>query len=71
MANNKIQIKRSATNVTIPSLSNGELTLALSANQTSNITFGRYVYDAELIDGSGFVTRIVEGIITVTPEVSR
>ena len=53
------------------SLTNGELTLSLTANQTSNIVSGRYVYDAELIDASGNVTRIVEGIITVTPEVSR
>ena len=52
-------------------LANGELTLSLTANQTSNIVSGRYVYDAELIDASGNVTRIVEGIITVTPEVSR
>jgi hypothetical protein len=53
------------------SLANGELTLSLSANQTSAIIAGRYVYDAELIDSAGNVTRIVEGIVTVTPEVSR
>jgi hypothetical protein len=52
-------------------ISNGNLTLSLSANQTSNIVSGRYVYDAEIIDSSGVVTRIVEGIVTVTPEVTR
>ena len=52
-------------------LANGQLTLSLSSNQSSVIVAGRYVYDAEIIDGSGNVTRIVEGMITVTPEVSR
>ena len=52
-------------------LANGQLTLSLSSNQSSDIVAGRYVYDAEIIDGSGNVTRIVEGMITVTPEVSR
>jgi hypothetical protein len=52
-------------------LANGQLTLSLSSNQSANIIAGRYVYDAEIIDGAGNVTRIVEGIITITPEVSR
>jgi len=32
--------------------------------------YGRYVYDVISITGSGTVTRIVEGILTVTPEVT-
>ena len=48
----------------------GVLVLSLSANQTSNIVPGRYVYDVELIDTSNVVSRIVEGIVTVTPEVT-
>jgi hypothetical protein len=48
----------------------GVLTLALSANQTSNIVPGRYVYDVELVNASNVVSRIVEGIVTVTPEVT-
>jgi len=50
--------------------STGVLTLSLSATQTSNIVPGRYVYDVELIDPSNVVSRIVEGIVTVTPEVT-
>lgn len=46
------------------------VTLSLSANQTSSITAGRYVYDVEISDGSS-VSRIVEGIVTVTPQVTR
>jgi hypothetical protein len=48
----------------------GVVTLSLSATQTSNIVPGRYVYDVELINPSNIVSRIVEGIVTVTPEVT-
>jgi hypothetical protein len=53
------------------SLSNGSLVISLTANQTANIISGRYVYDLELITPSSQVTRILEGIITVTPEVTK
>jgi len=49
----------------------GVITLSLSANQTANMTSGRYVYDVELTDASNSVSRIVEGIVTVTPQVTR
>jgi hypothetical protein len=49
----------------------GIITLSLTANQTANIVSGRYVYDVELTDASNSVSRIVEGIVTVTPQVTR
>lgn len=49
----------------------GIITLSLTANQTSNLISGRYVYDVELTDSSNSVSRIVEGIVTVTPQVTR
>lgn len=49
----------------------GVITLSLTANQTSNIVSGRYVYDVELTDASNSISRIVEGIVTVTPQVTR
>ena len=52
-------------------ISNGELSLTLTSEQTANIVAGRYVYDVELTDQSNNITRIVEGIVTVTPEVTR
>lgn len=52
-------------------LSNGSLVISLTANQTANMVSGRYVYDLELIDPSNTVLRILEGIVTVTPEVTR
>ncbi len=52
-------------------LSNGSLVISLTANQTANMVAGRYVYDIELVDPSNTVLRILEGIVTVTPEVTR
>lgn len=60
----------SATFTTSINVDSGVITLSLSANQTSNLISGRYVYDVEINDGSA-VSRIVEGIITVTPQVTR
>jgi hypothetical protein len=48
----------------------GTITLSLTANQTSNLVAGRYVYDVEINDGVE-TSRIVEGIVTVTPQVTR
>ena len=48
----------------------GVITLDLTANQTSNLVAGRYVYDVEINDGTS-ISRVVEGIITVTPQVTR
>lgn len=49
----------------------GILTLTLSANSSNNLEAGRYVYDVELTSNTGTVTRIVEGIVTITPSVTR
>ena len=37
---------------------------------TSTMTAGRYVYDLELTDADGLISRIVEGTVTVTPQVT-
>lgn len=49
----------------------GVFTVSLTAEQTSAIKDGRNVYDIELFDGSGQVIRLMEGSITVNPEVTR
>ena len=51
--------------------SNGMLVISLTATQTANITAGRYVYDVELVDSQNTVVRILEGIVTITPEVTK
>ena len=46
----------------------GVITLYLDANTTTALTAGRYVYDVDITEiSSGAVSRVVEGIITVTP----
>jgi hypothetical protein len=49
----------------------GLVTLSMNATTTANITSGRYVYDCELTDSTNTVSRVLEGIVTVTPEVTR
>jgi len=48
----------------------GELTISLTAAETSSLKAGRYVYDIE-ISSSEETLRVLEGIVTVTPEVTR
>ena len=48
----------------------GVLTISLTANQTATLDAERYVYDVEITSSAGSVTRVLEGIITVRPEVS-
>ena len=49
----------------------GTVQLSLTANQTGSMTAGRYVYDVELTNASGIVSRVVEGIVTVTPQSTK
>jgi hypothetical protein len=49
----------------------GTITCTSSATQTAALTFGTGVYDLELVDGSGVVTRLAEGSVCVSREVTR
>ena len=49
----------------------GLLTLSLSAANTAAMEAGRYVYDVNLTSSGGTVSRMVEGICTVTPRVTQ
>lgn len=53
------------------SLSTGVVSLSMNSTSTSVLEPGRYVYDVILTDSSNTVSRIAEGIITVTPNVTR
>lgn len=48
----------------------GLFKLKLSAELSSTIEGGRYVYDVEIVDNNGKTTRIYEGICIVKPQVS-
>jgi hypothetical protein len=49
----------------------GVVTLSLSNAITADIEPGRYLYDVEITSGSGTITRVVEGIVTVTAGITR
>lgn len=49
----------------------GVVYLNLSANASAAMDPGRYVYDVVVADGSNTITRVVEGIVTITPRVTR
>ena len=48
----------------------GEILIKAAAEETANIPAREYVYDLELTNGET-VTRLVEGVFLVTPEVTR
>ena len=57
-----------------PSVTTGEFTLALTDVQTATGTIarGRHVYDVvHTVTGTGVKTRIMEGIATISPGVTR
>jgi uncharacterized protein YbcV (DUF1398 family) len=56
---------------TIVNAATGNLKLSMTAANTNIIKAGRYLFDVETTDPQGRVTRILEGIINVTPGVTR
>ena len=61
-----------ATFTTSINTANGSISLSLTAATTANIAPGRYVYDTTITKtSSGEVTRILEGIVDVSPSVTR
>lgn len=65
-------VSNTAFTITINNPSEGEVVISLSNAVTSNLRYGRYVYDVELVKTSdSTVERILEGIITVYPEVTK
>jgi hypothetical protein len=59
-------------NATIYDAASGRVRIQLSAAYSSTITPGRYLYDIELTNiVSGAKNRIVEGICTITPEITK
>lgn len=49
----------------------GLIAFNVPATTTAALTPGNYVWDLEIVDPSGIVTRLVGGTCTVTPEVTR
>ena len=59
------------TNFTTAKVDNtGKVTISLTAAETAALKSGRYVYDIEIASSSETL-RVLEGIVTVTPNVTR
>jgi len=56
--------------VTVIDAANGNTVISLDSANTANIYPGRYVYDIKMKDSSNSTSRILEGIATITPEVT-
>jgi hypothetical protein len=50
---------------------NGMIYISMTNEQTRDIPAGRYLYDVEATDLSGKRYRIAEGIVEVTPEITK
>jgi hypothetical protein len=60
----------SSSGITITPLT-GTLQVRATATQTAAIAAGSYVYDLEITSAGSIKTRLVQGKITVSPEVTR
>ena len=49
----------------------GTISIDQTAVQTTVLPSGTFVYDLELVAGSGSVTRLVQGELLISPEVTR
>ena len=56
---------------TISNASGCIITVAMTSSVTAAIEEGIYVYDLEITSGAGIVTRLLQGEVTVNPEVTR
>jgi hypothetical protein len=51
--------------------STGKVRLQLTPQQSEAIPAGRWLYDVEITSPSGNKTRVVEGIVTVNPQITQ
>lgn len=49
----------------------GKIRLTLPGVTSSQIKPGRYLYDVEILSANNIKTRVVEGIITINPEITK
>jgi len=57
--------------VLISNSSTGNVSLTMNAATTANIKAGRYLYDIKMTDVSNVTSRVIEGIITVYPQITK
>jgi hypothetical protein len=49
----------------------GKIRLQLNPTDTSSVQAGRYLYDIELTSSSGDKSRALEGLVILTPEITK
>ena len=49
----------------------GQVTITLTDVQTTALDRGRYVWDMVVTSSGGSITRVVQGVVTVNPSVTR
>jgi hypothetical protein len=49
------------------SISDDQVSMSMTNEETDLLTPGRYVYDCEIVSSGNAVTRVVEGICTISP----
>lgn len=55
----------------VANASTGRISISLTSVQTGALNAGRYVYDVEITDSAGIITRVVEGQVEITAGVTR
>lgn len=60
-----------AFTATIYDAATGKLRIALPATTSSGITPGRYLYDIEITSAIDEKLRVVEGLVIITPEITK
>lgn len=49
----------------------GKVKIKMTAASTENIPPGRYLYDIEITDSTGQKLRVLEGVLTINPQMTR
>ena len=56
---------------TVTGNANGEITLSMTAANTANLTPGRMVFDLLITSPTSVKTRVIEGIVVISPGVTQ
>ena len=56
---------------TVTGNANGEITLSMTAANTANLSPGRMVFDLLITSPSSVKTRVIEGIVVISPGVTQ
>ena len=57
--------------VTIHNAATGNVVLSMNAATSANVRPGRYLFDVKQVDAQNTTSRVIEGIITVNPQVTK